>query len=294
VKAFDLGTRLERDLGGNGLVELEPDVLLEITDAINGGLQQMHALASYESKIVTGSIAVAAPLPITLGVTNGSTTITGQTFSGGQLFGTIKITGDPIDNKITGPTQILHPYSGTTGTVAATIYFDGVAVSEPYDELVGDPRILETGRSLVHHQEKWERLFMFKQVMCPVYYQVEANARNRNSIAPSVIRFNTLPDKAYRMEAQFTIAPVRITTADLSPSEDDAYDQGANIPLRDELIETYLLPIARGILSSSERWKTSNKEVARADAQTAAGKYSALVPRHLATPRNSVVTRYGY
>lgn len=294
MKAFDLGTRLERDLGGNGLVELEPDVLLEITDAINGGLQQMHALASYESKIVTGSIAVAAPLPITLGVTNGSTTITGHTFTGSQHFGTIKITGDPIDNQINGPTQILHPYRGTTGTVAATIYFDGVAVSEPYDELVGDPRILETGRSLMHYREKWECLGPFKQVGCPTSYQVEANARNRNSLAPSVIRFNALPDKDYRMEAQFTIAPIRITTADLSPSEDDAYDQGANIPLRDELIETYLLPIARGILSSSERWKTANKESARADAQMASSKFAALVPRHLATPRNSLVTRHGY
>lgn len=294
MKAFDLGTRLERDLGGNGLVELEPDVLLEITDAINGGLQQMHALASYESKIITGSLAVAAPMPIALGVTNGSTTITGQTFTGSQLFGTIKITGDPIDNQITGPTQILHPYSGATGTVAATIYFDGVAVNEPYDELVGDPRILETGRSLVHFREKWDRLGPFKQVGCPISYHVEANARNRNSLAPSVIRFNTLPDKAYRMEAQFTISPIRITTSDLTPNEDDAYDQGANIPLRDELIETYLLPIARGILSSSERWKTANKESAREDAQSAASKFSALVPRHLATPHNSVVTRYGY
>jgi hypothetical protein len=294
VKAFDLGTRLERDLGGNGLVELEPDLLLEIIDAINGGLQQMHALASYESKIITGSISVAAPMQIALGVTNGSTIITGQTFSGGQLFGTIKISGDPIDNKISGPTSILHPYSGTSGTVAATIYFDGAAINEPYDELVGDPRILETRKSLFNLREKWEDLTSLKQVGCPTYYQVEANARNRNSLAPSVIRFNTLPDRAYRMEAQFTLAPIRITMADLTPSIDDAYDQGANIPLRDELIETYLLPISRGILSSSERWKTANKDSARSDAQTAALKFSALVPRHLATPRNAVVTRRGY
>lgn len=286
MKAIAFATRLARDLDEKSVIDLTADARLEILDAINGGLQRMHALAPFESKTTTGSISVEAPIGISLGVTAGSVDITGYTFSTDHLYRTIRVSGDVIDNQVAGVSQLLHPYGGSTGTVGATIYSDGVAVLEPYDELIGDPLILETGTRLTHLQRTWDRYG--KPLGRPEFYHVEANARNQNSPAPSVIRFDRLPDRAYRMEAKFTLAPARMTFADLLAP-------GADIPLRAEFVEVYLLPIARDILSSSSLWKNKEtKAKARTDAEAAESKYAVLTPRHLSTPNNVVRTKRGW
>ena len=287
MKAIAFANRLARDIDEKSVVDLTADVRLELVDAINGGIQTMHMVGPYESKTTTGSIALAAPVTVSIGVTNGSAEVTGHTFTAGQIYNTIRVEGDGIDNQVADANELLHPYSGTTGTVSATIYADGVAIGEPYDELVGDPLILETSRLLTHHKinsVSWHH----KQVAEPRYYWLEANARNQNPPANSVIRFDHLPDRAYRIQAQFTLAPVRITFADLLAS-------GATLPIRAEHVEQYLLPIARGILTSSRLWRDpSTKQQARADAALAERKYETLVPRTLATPRNRIRTKAGY
>ena len=61
-----------------------------------------------------------APLAMTLGVAAGSAVITGpNTFTEDQLYRTIRIAGDEIDNQVTGANSLLHPYGGASGTVAA-------------------------------------------------------------------------------------------------------------------------------------------------------------------------------
>ena len=286
MKAIAFANRLARDIDEKSVTDLTADVRLELLDAINGGIQTIHAISPFQSKITTGSIPLEAPVTITLGVTAGSAEITGYAFASDQLYRTIRISGDSIDNQIAGTTQLLHPYNGGTGSVSATIYSDGVAIAEPYDELVGHPTVLETGRLLIHNQIRPG--LHCKQVAEPCFYWMEANARNQNSPAPSVIRFDRLPDRSYRLQAQFTLAPARITFSDLlSP--------GADIPLRAEFVEVYLLPISRAILTSSRLWRDpTTKAQARADADSAKTEYEALAPRTMATPNNRVGTKAGY
>lgn len=199
MKAIALANRLAPDLSEKSLSDLPADVLLQILDAINGGIQKMDAIAPFETKTTTASLALAAPLTVSIGVTDASATITGTTFTDDQLGRTIKVDGDSIENQIVGPTSLLHPYSGTTGTVSATIYSDAVPLPEPYRRLVNDPHILETNRDLVNERCRFTR---GKQIAEPTRYWMEANARNRNPSAPSVIRFDTLPGQAYRMQVE--------------------------------------------------------------------------------------------
>lgn len=285
MRAIAFANRLVRDLDVKSLIDLAADARLELVDAINGGLQKLHALAPKNSKTTTGGVTLSAPETILIDVTNGSPEIFGYDFTLDQFYRTIRIDGDGIDNQIVDTNQLLHAYGGATGTVSATIYCDAVAVSEPYDELVGDPLILETGTSLTNAGLS---LKCRKQICRPKFYHVEANARNQNPPAPAVIRFDSLPDRLYRLEAQFTVAPSPISFSDiLAP--------GSDIPLRAEFIEVYLLPIARGLLTSSSLWKDKEtKAQARTDAETAESKYEALVPHHLATPRNVVRTKRGF
>lgn len=287
MKAIALLNRLIRDLDVKAVDELTADGRLEALDAINGALGAMHGVAPEESKTVPGGMVIAAPETITLGVTNGSTEITGRDFTTDEYYRTIRIGSDSIDNQIIGANTLLHAYSGTTGSVTAILYCDAVSIPEPYEQLSGDPEILETGHVLVNAKPRYNR-WLPRQVCRPETYQMEANGRNRNSAVPAVMRVDSLPDQAYRLQASFILAPARVTFSDLlSP--------GADIPLRAELVETYFLPIARGLLAKSSLWKdedTRSKAETKGDDALAA--YGALMPTTLATPRNRAHTPLGF
>lgn len=286
MKAIAFANRLARDLDVTSLLEIPVDVRQEMLDAINGGLQRMHALAPPVSKITVGSIPLSAPETISIGVTNGSTEITGYDFEVAQFYRTVRVDGDGIDNQVVGTNELLHPYGGTTGTVSAVVYGDAVSIVEPYEELVGDPRILETGTKLIHARREWR--CQKKPIGRPQAYHVEANARNQNPTAPSVIRFDYLPDQLYRLECRFLLSPVHVSLSDIVAP-------GADIPLRDELVESYLLPIARSLMTTCRLWKdkeSKSRVVSAAD--DAEAKYSILVPTTLATPNNRVATRRGW
>lgn len=290
MKAFGLASRLVRDLSEKSLTDCTADIHLELLDAINGGLQKMHALAPSHSKTTVGSLYLEAPVTISLGLTSGSADITDYTFTVDQLYRTIRIAGDTIDNQIVGDNELLHPYTGATGTASAVIYCDAVSIPEPYEEMIGDPRVIETNR-IVRHDANFEGYGIpnGQRSACePRFYRMEANASNQNPPAPAVIRFDTLPDKAYRMESRFMLAPVRVTFPDMLSEVSD-------VPLRTELVESYLLPIARGILSHSRLWRDKEeKSAARSSAESAEVRYALLAPKHLATPRNRTRTRPGW
>ena len=287
MKAVALLNRLIRDLDVKSIDELTADGRLEALDCIHAALGAMHAVAPEESKTVPGGLVIAAPETITLGVTNGSTEITGRDFTTDEYYRTIRIGSDSIDNQIVGTNSLLHAYSGTTGSVTAILYCDAVSIPEPYEQLSGDPEILETGHVLVNAKPRYNR-FLPRQICRPETYQMEANGRNRNSITPAVIRFDSLPDQAYRLQASFILAPARINFSDLlSP--------GADIPLRAELVETYFLPIARGLFAKSSLWKNpETRSKAESAGESALATYAAMMPTTLATPNNRVRTPLGF
>lgn len=286
MKAIAFANRLARDIDEKSIVDLTADVRLEILDAINGGLQKLHALAPASSKETTAGLYVPAPETFSITVTSGSVDFTGRSFASDELYRTIRIGEDGIDNQVVGTNRLLHPYSGNSGTFNATVFADAILIPEPYSEMVGDPRILETGWSIPNKERNW--LGRPRDVRRPECYTIENNARNRNSIAPALIRFDSLPDQIYRLEARFILAPERVTFADLLAP-------GVEIPLRSELVEVYLLPIARGILSFSSLWrdKDARKDV-RDEADLAEKKYSALVPQYVGTPNNRLGTPPGF
>lgn len=287
MKAIALANRLARDLDEKSVIDLTADVKLEILDAINGGLQRLDSLAPFQSRTTTASLFLDAPLTVQIGLTKGSTEITGYTFNFDQYWRTIRIEGDTIDNHVSGESELRHPYGGATGTHTAVIYGDAVAIPEIYVELVGEPSILETGKRLTNYQVKsntWQR----KTTAIPSYYWMESNARNQSQQAPTVMRFDSLPDQDYRLEVEVSLAPARVVFTDLLSS-------GAELPIRTEHVESYLLPIARGLLSNSSLWKDKEgKASAREDAKNAEIRYELMVPKTLATPYNRSRTKPGF
>jgi len=293
MKTIALASRLMRDLKEKALADLTADARLEMVDAINSSLQKMDALAAPHSKQRPAAFSAAAPTTISIGVTAGSTEITGYTFT--TTYCTIRIDGDEIDNQIVGATTLRHPYAGETGTVSAVIYGDALLVPSTIAEIATDFFILET-RSRVsqdfsrtigtldagHHQNTQKRTGR------PDRWWMEANAANQGADVPSVIRFNTLPDRAYRMQADVVMAPLRVTFADLMDSD-------AALAMRPEHVESFLLPICRGALAASSMWANPDEKAsAKSESEDALQRYSILAPKTLSTPANRVGTPKGF
>ena len=284
MNAFAFANRLCRDLNAESFADVSSRERQEILDAINGGIQRLDALASHESRTTTVGFSLAAPAAVSIGVTTGSTGTTGTAFTDDQLYRTIRVDGDDIDNQVIAAGELLHPYSGTTGTVSAVIYSDAMTVPEPYDEVVGNIRILETLREIENRVVGQSS----RRTGEPRSFIVEPNARNQTPPVPAVIRLDSLPSQAYRLEAKFTLAPSRVAFADLLTA-------GSNLPIRTEYIEIYLLPICRGLLATSEMWKNADtRSIVMKSAEKAESDFATRVPRTLATPRNLCRTKPGF
>lgn len=288
MKAIALANRLKRDLNVKSLADLTADALQAIQDAINGAIQKLNERAPAHSKQTTASIYLEAPAAVSIGVTAGSIAITGAAFTADQYGRTIRIDGDAIDNQIAGSAELLHPYLGTTGTVSAVIYSDAVPLPEIYTELIGDPHILETGRDLINQKVDFRRTCTRRPVQEPQFYWSEANARNQNPTVPAVLRFDSLPNRAYRLTAEAIMAPLRVAISELLVA-------GPELPFRDEFIETYLMPLARAELTTSDLWKSDSSRLSvQRKSDQALADFPIFAPSVLSTPNNRVGTPPGF
>jgi hypothetical protein len=223
---------------------------------------------------------------MTITVTEGSPYITGGDFGVDDYYRTIKIDGDSIENQPMGINELLHPYGGASGQVSAILYGDAVSIPKFYAELVSQSlKNLDTG-TFVTHSAAWSE--GHKSVCRPEFFVVEANAINRSPECPSVIRFNTLPDRNYRLQGVFSAAPLRVSFSDLLAP-------GIDLPIREEWVESCLFPISRGLLTSCRLWRSEAiKSQVRDSANEAERRIAEIYPTTLATPNNRVGTPIGF
>lgn len=288
MKAIAFQNRLVRDLDVTSVVDLTADIRQEILDAINSAIQTLYALDDPDSKTTRGAIYIEAPQTLTLNVVQGSSEIGGHLFQTSEFYRTIRIDGDIIDNQVNGNDTLLHPYTGTTGTVNATLYCDAIHLAEPYAEVISTELVVMEDQSEIKSAEFRLSNLRTRRLGRPRYFKTESNARVQNPPAPALIRFDTLPTSAWRIEGDFSLAPARIALGDLlSP--------GAIIPFREQHIESYLLPIARALMTDSRSWRDIKTKQSVKDAAAAAEtKYGLLAQKTLRTPRNKVRTAPGY
>ena len=288
MKAIAFLSRLCRDFAVKSPHDLTADARLEILDAINGAIQRIDELSGSKSKTTNGAFYLPAPETVTLEMTNGSALVDGYAFTSEQYAKTIRIDGDDIDNQVTGTNSLLHTYKGTTGTVSAVIYGDTIYLPEPYLEVIGDPLILGECRHVKKGSAK-QVSYPRKDIGTPMTYWIEGNAGNRNPAYPAIVKFHPMPDRYYRIEVEVSLAPIRIKFTDLLAP-------GEKLPVREEWIESYLLPIARANLTDSELWRDkSSRNKVESAGERALQRFEALMPSATyATPSNEVGTPYGF
>ncbi|MBK1883659.1 hypothetical protein JIN85_14655 [Luteolibacter pohnpeiensis] len=289
MKAIALAQKLIRDLKEKSLSQLSADSRLELVDAINAAIQRLHELSPDHTKKTNGSLSLSAPVSAMLEVTNGSRSFTGYTIIGDELFCTIRISGDPIDNQITGDGNLLHPYNGPSGTVEAVIFGDASALPATLMEVISDPLIIETGDYLKLSNPMARDYRSPNRAICrPCRFRIEGNALNNNPASPAIFRTDSLPDQAYRLEFEAKLSPLRV-------GFEDIVTPGDELPFRTEHIESFLLPLARAELTSSSLWRDKDLiATTLRRAEEAEFRFINSSIHSLATPSNRVGTPRGF
>ena len=297
MNAAQLANRLIRHLKVKNLAEVTIDGLQEIQDAINAALQKLHALAPPHSKIATIGVKIPAPTTFSIALSNGSRDITPGAIPTNFLNCTVIADGDDVDNRLPGNTvnSLLHPYQGTSGTKNVTIYGDRISIPSTISEIISEPMILETRTSIIFDSEKRVEIssgFFIngarKPVGRPTRWWSEPQAANQSSQSPLVMVLNHLPDRAYRITMDVVLAPARVAI-------DELLRPSADIPIRPEHVESFLLPLCKGNLADSSLWADPDaKSSARSAADKAEAEYSAIIPQTLSSFPNTVGTPFGY
>lgn len=293
MKAIAFAQRLLRDLKEKDLAALAADARLELLDAINGAIQDLHAVSPPHSKRGTAGIFLAAPAVFSATFANGSTGIEWLDTYPNDYHCTVRIDGDGADNQLIAADTLLHPYAGTDGIHSLTLYHDATALREPVEEFLGDPENIDTGETLVqdatrafrHGSGDRSRRMRTGE---PKRWWVEDSSRNNNGDAPAIFRVDSLPTSQVRLSAEVILGPARITFADI-------LDSAADIPVRAEHIESRLLPVARGNLAESSLWRSPESRQSAISGRIAAiAAHSILTPKYTASPANRVFTPRHY
>lgn len=287
MTTVELAIRLCRDLEVKNLPQLSSDGRLDMITAINAALQRHHALSPDHLKVEKVSAPLRKPEPITITVTNGSKEFSGWTPNKSDLFNSIRINTDTyVDHWATADDELLATYLGQTGTQQATLYHDVVSFDQPIERIVTQPILDIDGTYLRYSEDNnlWEGIYGRRQrVGRPRFYRLEKQTVNRGAETVFYIRVDTLPDQDYRIRFDVQLAPKKITYNDLITP--------VNLPIRDDQVESVLLPIARAELTCSKLWEDpSHISMAKEKAERAEMLYEQLTIHHPAPKHNQVGT----
>ncbi len=270
-------------------------VYRSIALAITAAQSEMFSLNPLIFKREVGA-GVRAPITGTVGVTNGSTAVSATSFSAPMHSNTILIGGQSEYNAIRtegGVQKLLFPFTGPTGTQAATLYGDAILLDPAYSQplspvWLSDIRILSplAGKADLlgfdprqDLNDDWGRLpfgsSQFpkqKLVAQPEAFLVDTHLLEAGTSQVRIF-LTPIPERVYSLRFDAAVSPVDVTMADLGTEGSD--------PLRyfglpGKLDAEYLLPLVLYHWSNSAFFK--NAEARRqiiADYQSALLKIEA-------------------
>ncbi len=265
--------------------------LARIASDLTATLQDIYRKApGIFKRTLSGTLA--APQTVSMTVTANSTAITLATDI--QEGATILIAGDAVYNRVfteNAVKRLLHPYTGSSGTVAATLYGDCFLIDSTVSKVSG-PVFIANGDRLVHKTNAADfyggvtnypdygrnlRLTTNKPTHgTPRHYMVESfllTAASTGHVQTHRIRVNPIPTAAIRLEYGAQLRAPTYAVADLGT---DGADSTKTLVVADQYHESLLRPLFL------ERWSGSpwfRDEVARKQIkEDAAAARVGLVP----------------
>ena len=285
-----LATRLARRLKERDIFTMPADDALEILDSVNSSITEFVALAPSIYRLKTDGIHMnlKAPQVIQVGVTQGSTAITG--LSDSLIGNTVMVSGDPYWNKLVSSNTLEMPYAGTTGTISATVYNDCVPLPSNFARFAGDPMITETGkhyRGLQRVNEHENRFWGEPSVGFPNRFVVETGGQAAGGSPFFSIRVLPLPFMPVILKCSMEVRPAQFILSDLVGG-------GAVLPFADEHIVSILMPMCFSRLVTGPLWPKDSdpKKVDTALAQ--AMRLLGMIATDAGPGLNRIGTPWGY
>lgn len=247
MTTIELAARLARRLKAREIDALSVPGAMDLVEAINAGLQECYQLLPPWQRRTTLSLELAAPLSVSLDLTNGSVALGdgGSLFADGLIGRSVVADGDPNWNEVQSETQLLDLYQGATGVHAATVYGDSVFSDfATFDGMVGHPRFADTRETLIPHNPRLEG--RPAEIGKPRYYWFEPGANSLGSGVPVFFRVSPAPDRAYVLRCDIEFRPARLAYTSLhTPTA---------IALADQFLERALVPLCELRLLRSPEW----------------------------------------
>lgn len=252
-------------------------VFRSIALSINRSQQQIFELNPSLFKREVG-VLIPAPEQGTVTVTGNSATIAATTLAGPMVGNCIKIDGEtPWNGVFTegAAKKLICPYNGPSGTRAATLYGDAIALSSAYSKPLGPvwlsdirmlPPITSKGEFLGYDPRQalngdWGRLPygatrtpVARMIGQPEAHFVESHLLE-NGQNLTVIRLTPLPDKAYTLRFDAEVRPAPVLVADFGT--EGAADPGRGFSLPPGLDEKFLVPLVLYYWSASPFFKNA-------------------------------------
>jgi hypothetical protein len=255
--------------------------IADVAACITGAIQELYTLcpSSLLERQVGG--VLRAPASVTLTATQYSNTISALTTYGAWMLGcTIRIEGDNLDNRIISSTELLRPYTGTGGSVTATVYADCMPMSATYAAVIAPVTLL--GRKKLHvansqeeflnlHQQDPRHLYetgsssIYNKCIgepCVAMADFEASTTAQPSL---YVRFNPMPGEVYAVTCTARLAPPTVTSANIWTEGSPTVDPGVSIYL--PLPEGVLLPFCLQRWTGHSSFSPSGQQLAEINRQ---------------------------
>lgn len=248
-----------------------------------------------------------APVVVSLGLTNGSKTVTGYSFETAFLGSFVKIGERFYRSAAAG--ELLQPWDGATGTYDATVYFNAFALPWQVIEIAGTPNILGVGllaplpnqdaelglrtepaydfyppgsRLVFSAPRNTFRQSIYFDTGDPRYYHIDQAGVGATFAVGNRLHVYPIPEKVYTFELRASVAPNPLT-------------QDADIPpMPAQSVDNILLPIIRekiAMNSSNRRYTGPNVSLLVSQANDARKQLQSLRRVQRETGRRVTVKR---
>jgi hypothetical protein len=260
---FQFAKRLCRYLKVKDPAGAQIDTATEILDAINNAVTEYFMAGPAQLRRRPWGFTLSGAESRTIGVTNGSATITGDAAS--DLYKRFSIPGDITDgNRLVASHTLKFPFTGPTGSTVATVHGDAVPLPEDFCRGTADPFFLPgQGYTLnVKNLVRRNCVSALASIGRPVFYWIESlgvaggYATGLTSHPAGFLRVWPTPETAYRLEMEIEIKPVQFSLEHLTAGADDITGLSAEIPVGSEHLTTVLEPLALQHLAGGGLWET--------------------------------------
>ncbi|MBE2178873.1 MAG: hypothetical protein IAE97_00170 [Chthoniobacterales bacterium] len=250
--------------------------------AINGGLQEAATLLPSVYSQVPVTVALPAPMAVSVTVTQGSADISEQAGFAGRG---ITIAGDAQFNRLAEDTKLRFPYNGPTGTHAAVIYSDAWRMESPVARMVAPPTI-SSPFPLPPLMPAPPDAMASLEVGTPVHYWIEPAGATQGAEPPFWMRIAPAPATPVRLSFTADVRPPRLTLQSLV--------MAGQIAFHSHFIEKGLLPLIEEEMAAHTLWADPKTKADAAERAKAAREFLRNQPASLDTNFNRVFTPPGY